>query len=131
MGVVEATRRVTVSSNAVAAMQAIRGSGNIPLYAAVLEGGESLLESGRRTKNAAAAIAALNQCSRLELELVRLSTGSSSDVVTLLLNMSSAELVETSKSLGLNWIWDKMIAAAMPSDASSTAAEPVTAAPAE
>src|SRR5262249_52357226 len=111
---------------AVAAMRSIRGSGNIPLHAAVLEGGESLLESGRRMKNAATAIAALRQCSGLELELVRLSTGSTSDATTMLLNMSSELLPETATEVGCEWIWETLVMRAMSSESSKSVTEPVT-----
>jgi hypothetical protein len=50
----------------------------------------------------------------LERELVRLATGMTADPVTMLLNLESGQLVATSTALGLDWVWDKMIAAAMP-----------------
>ena len=138
MDVTEAIERLGISTNAFTAMRALRESGNVPLHDAVLHGGESLLDSGARMKNAAAAITALRMCSGLELELVRLSTGSTSDATTMLLNMSSELLTETATELGSEWIWENLVMRAMSSESITSTSgikgdstEPVTVEPAD
>jgi hypothetical protein len=113
MSVTEAIKRCSTDTNAFYAMKALREIGNVTLCNAVLKGDEAFLAAGSRVKNAAAAIAAFKKCSVLERELFRLATGATDDPVTMLLNLTPDQLVATSKALGLDWVWDKMIAAAM------------------
>jgi hypothetical protein len=114
MPVTEAIERCTTNTNDFSAMKALRGSGNLPLYNHVLKGDEPVRASAKRVKNAAAVIAAYSKCSALERELVRCATGATNDPVTMLLNLPPDQLAAVSKTLGLDWVWDWMIAAAMP-----------------
>jgi hypothetical protein len=114
MPVTEAIERCTTNTNDFSAMKALRGSGNLPLYNHVLKGDEPVRASAKRVKNAAAVIAAYSKCSALERELVRCAAGATNDPVTMLLNLPPDQLVAASKALGLDWVWDWMIAAAMP-----------------
>jgi len=120
MPVVEAIERCSTNHSSFYAMKALRESGNTALYNAVLEGNESFLASGLRVKNAAAAITAFKKCSVLERGLFQLATGATDDPVTMLLNLKPDQVVATSKALGLDWVWDKMIAAAMETKKTTT-----------
>jgi hypothetical protein len=113
MEVTKAIERCSTGSNAFYAMKALKESGNTALYNAVLKGNELFFASAEKVKNAAAAITAYRKCSVLERELVRLATGATADPVTMLLNLKPDQLVAASKKLGLDWVWDRMIAAAM------------------
>jgi hypothetical protein len=120
MEVTKAIERCSTGSNAFYAMKAVKESGDAALYDAVSEGDEPLLAAGLRVKNAAAAITAFKKCSGLERELFRLATGATDDPVTMLLNLKPDQVVATSKALGLDWVWDKMIAAAMETKKTTT-----------
>jgi hypothetical protein len=111
----------------VEAMVILVQSENTVLLEQVLTGHVPVLQAAESMKNAAAAITALKKCSVLERELVRLATGMTSDPVTMLLNLSPGQLVATSNALGLDWVWDRMISAAMPASESA----PTKSAPAE
>jgi len=109
------------------AMQALRQSGNVALHNHVLKGDEPPLPAAKRVRNAAMAITAYQKCSALERELVRVATGATADPVTMLLNLTSDQLVAAANALGLDWVWDHMIAAAMPpKPAKTVVAEPAT-----
>ena len=90
--------------------------------AAVLEGHEPLLTAGVRVKNAAAAITAFKKCSVLEQGLFWLATGATDDLATMLWNSKPDQLVTAAKLLGLDWVWDRMIAAAMETTKATTEA---------
>jgi len=94
-------------------MKAVKESCDTALFDAVFEGNEPLLAAGARVKNAAAAITAFKKCSLLEQGLFRLATGATDDLATMLWNSKPDQLVTAAKSLGLDWVWDRMIAAAM------------------
>jgi len=117
MSVTEAVKRCTTGTNYFYALKALRESGNVALHNAVLKRDEPAIASAKRVKNAAAAIVALKKCSVLERELVRLATGMTDDPVTLLLNLSPDQLVATSTALGKDWIWERMVVAAMSTEA--------------
>jgi hypothetical protein len=119
MAVTEAVERCSTTSAYFHAMKALRESGNVGLYNAVLRGDEPVLASARRVKNAAAAITAYEKCSPLERELFWVATGATADAVTLLRNLRADQLVAASKTLGLDWVWDQMISAAMSTEASA------------
>jgi hypothetical protein len=97
----------------VEAMVILVQSENTALLEQVLTGHVPVLQAAESMKNAAAAITALKKCSVFERESIRLATGATNDVVTALLNMSPDQRVATSKELGLDWIWDNLIEAAM------------------
>jgi hypothetical protein len=97
----------------VEAMVILVQSENAALLEQVLTGHVPVLQAAESMKNAAAAITALKRCSGLERESIRRATGATADAVTLLLNMSSDQLVTTSKELGSDWIWNNMVEAAM------------------
>ena len=120
MEVTEAIERCSTNPSAFYALKAVKESGDAALYDAVSEGDEPLLAAGLRVKNAAAAITAFKKCSGLERELFRLATGATDDPVTMLLNLKPDQVVATSKALGLDWVWDKMIAAAMETKKTTT-----------
>jgi len=130
MSVGEAVTRMGVSTNAYSALKAVRASGNLALYEDVLRGSESTLPAAARVKNAATIIAAYKKCSALEKELIRSATGLTSDPVTMLMNLTPEQLVAVAKALGLDWVWDKMIAAAMPTEPATGTKETVLADPA-
>jgi hypothetical protein len=113
MPVTKAVTLLGVSYNYYAAVKLLRASDNVALYKAVRRGDEPVLEAARRVKNAAAAITAFKKCSVLERGLFRLATGATDDPITMLLNLEPDQLVATSKALGLDWVWDRMIAATM------------------
>ena len=113
MPATKAVMLLGVSYNYYAAVKLLRASDNVALYKAVRRGDEPVLEAARRVKNAAAAIAAFKKCSVLERGLFRLATGATDDPITMLLNLKPDQLVATSKALGLDWVWDRMIAATM------------------
>jgi hypothetical protein len=119
MTVTEAVERCDTSAAYFSAMKALRESGNSTLYRSVLRGNSSVLVSARRVENAAAAITAYEKCSPLERELFWDATGATADAVTLLRNLGADQLVAASKALGLDWVWDRMIAAAMSTEAST------------
>jgi hypothetical protein len=123
MSEAEAIERCSTNPAAFYAMKALREAGSTTLYNAVLRGGEPMRTSWSHVRNAAAAISAFKKCSRSERGLFRLATGATNDPVAMLLNLNPDQLVATSKSLGLDWIWDKLIAAAM--EAAETTAEPM------
>jgi hypothetical protein len=105
----------------VEAMVILVQSENTALLEQVLTGHVPVLQAAESMKNAAAAITALKRCSGLERESIRRATGATADAVTLLLNMSPGQLVATSNALGLDWVWDRMISAAMPASESAPA----------
>ena len=70
--------------------------------------------------------AALNQCSGLERELVRLATGVTGDPVTMLLNLSPELLTETATKLGSEWLWENLVMRTMSSESTKSVTEPVT-----
>jgi hypothetical protein len=109
----EAIRRCGTNTNAFSAMKAIIECGSAALHDAVLRGGEPLLAAGARVKNAAAAITAFQKCSKSERGLFWLATGATDEPVRLLSSLTPDQLVATSKTLGLDWVWDRMIAPAM------------------
>jgi hypothetical protein len=119
MTVTEAVERCDTSAAYFSAMKALRESGNSALYRSVLRGNSPVLASARRVENAAAAIAAYRKFSAEEHELFRGATGATADAVTMLRNLGADQLAAVSKALGLDWVWDKMIAAAMPAEAST------------
>jgi hypothetical protein len=114
MTVTEAVKRCETGFSQFYALQALRESGNVTLHKHVLKGDEPVLASGRRVANAAAAITALQKCSGMERELVRLATGMTSDPVTMLLNLEPDQLVAVTNALGTEWVWEQMIIPAMP-----------------
>jgi hypothetical protein len=124
MTVTEAVTRCDVSLPHYYAMRALKESGNVALHNRALKGDQSVRVSAARVKNAAAAITALTKCSGLERELVRAATGMTSDPVTMLLNLTPEQLVATSTALGLDWVWDHMIAAAMPTKPATESTKP-------
>jgi hypothetical protein len=113
MTATEAIRRCSTNTNAYAAMKAIVECGSAALHAAVLKGGEPFLAAGSRVRNAAAAISAFRECSELERALFLRATGATNDPVAMLLNLTPDQLIATSKALGFDWVWDKLIAPAM------------------
>jgi hypothetical protein len=124
MSEAEAIKRCSTNPAAFYAMKAIVECGSTALYNAVLKGGEPFLPAGARVKNAAAAIAAFRECSKLERTLFWFATGATDDPVAMLLNLSPEQLVAASKALGLDWVWDKMISPVM--EAAETTAEPTS-----
>jgi hypothetical protein len=122
MSVTKALAGCDVSAKYFYALKALRESGHTTLLDQVLRGIRPVLASAKQVENAAVAITAYQKCSALERELFRLATGATADAATLLRNMDPDQLVTTSRSLGLDWIWDNLIAAAMP--AAETATEP-------
>ena len=114
--VTEAVERCGTSTNYYSAVKAVRESGDFTLYCAVLRGDKPVLASARRVQNAAVAIAAYQKCSLLERELVRLATGVTTDLERLLRSSTPEQLVEVSRRIGLDWVWDNMINAAMPTE---------------
>jgi hypothetical protein len=119
MSVTEAIERCAISSNSFYALKALRESGDPVLHNAVLAGNVSTLIAGKRVKNTAAAITALRKCSGLELALVRLATGATDDPVTMLLNLNPTQLVTTAMTLGVDWLWDRMIAPVVSTEVST------------
>jgi hypothetical protein len=113
MKVAEAIERCSTSTNYFYDLKALRESGNSALHNSVLKGNDPVHASAERVKYAAAAIRALQQCSGLERELVRLATGVTADPVTMLLNLEPDHLVAVTNALGTEWVWEKMIIAAM------------------
>ena len=120
MSVTEAVERCGISTNYFYAIQAVRESGDADLYHAVLRDETQLFPSAARVKNAAAAIKAYQKCSLLEQGLVWLATGATTDLERLLRSSTPDQLVEVSRRIGLDWVWDNMIAAAMPTEMEST-----------
>src|SRR5262249_17772449 len=118
----EAIERCSTSTNYFYAMKTVRESGNTALYNSVLRGNDPVLTSAAHVKNAATVITAFQKCSVSERELVRLATGATADPVTMLMNLGADQLVAASKALGLDWVWDRMIAAAMPTEPVTEAA---------
>jgi len=119
MDMAEAIERCDTNPAYFHAMKVLRESGNFALHKAVLDGPEPVLASAKRVENAAVAIMALQKCSGMERELVRLVTGMTSDPVTMLLNLGADQLVAMANTLGLDWCWDHLIAAAMPAKAAT------------
>jgi hypothetical protein len=113
MPVTEAVERCSISSNYFYAMKAVKESGDTALYNAVLKGNKPFLASGTRVKNAAVVIAAYARCSEFEKGLIRTATGLTADLVPMLRHATPDQLVAASKALGLDWVWDRMIAATM------------------
>jgi hypothetical protein len=122
MPVAEAIERCSTNHSAFYALRAVKGSGDTALLDAVLEGHEPLLTAGVRVKNAAAAITAFKKCSVLEQGLFWLATGATDDLATMLWNSKPDQLVTAAKLLGLDWVWDRMIAAAMETTKATTEA---------
>jgi hypothetical protein len=122
MAVAEAIKRCGTNLAYFRAMKALRESGDVVLYVAVLRGDEPVLGSARRVKNATGAIRAYRKCSPAEQELLHIATGATSDPVTMLAHLAPAQLVAAAQVLGLDWIWDNMIAAAMPTRTSNSKA---------
>jgi len=122
MPVAEAIERCSTNHSAFYALRAVKGSGDTALLDAVLEGHEPLLTAGVRVKNAAAAITAFKKCSVLEQGLFWLATGATDDLATMLWNSKPDQLVTAAKLLGLDWVWDRMIAAAMETKKATTEA---------
>ena len=113
MSVAEAVERCSTTTNDYSAMKALKESGNVALYNHVLKGNEPVRAAGKRVANAAAAITAFKNCSALERELFRIATGATADLVTLLRNSTSDQLVAASRALGSEWVWNEMIEPAM------------------
>jgi hypothetical protein len=113
--VTEAIERCEISPVYFYAMRAVRESGDPLLYQAVLEGHESLFTAAARVKNAAAAIKAYRKCSLFEQGMVWLATGATTDLATMLWHSTPEQLVKASKLVGTDFIWERMIVAAMPS----------------
>ena len=124
MSVAEAIERCNTSTDYFYAMKAVRECGDTDLYHAVLRDHESLSTAAAHVKNAAAVITAYQKCSLLEQGLVWLATGATADLERLLRSSTPEQLVEVSRRIGLDWVWDNMIAAAMPA---APATEPVRA----
>jgi hypothetical protein len=113
MPVTEAIERCDTTTNYYAAIKAVRESEDPGLYQAVLEGFESLFPAAKRVKNAAVAIQAYRKCSPLEQAMVWGATGATADLEVLLRSSPPEQLVEVSKRIGLDWVWDNMLAPAM------------------
>jgi hypothetical protein len=127
MPVAEAIERCGTTTNYYAAMKAVRESEDPGLHQAVLEGYESLFAAAKRVKNAAAAIKAYRKCSLFEQGMVWLATGATTDLERLLRSSTPEQLVEVSRRIGSDWIWDWMIAPAMaPEPATEVITEPAT-----
>jgi len=127
MTVTEAIERCGTTTNYYAAIKAVRESEDPGLHQAVLEGYESLFAAAKRVKNAAAAIKAYRKCSLFEQGMVWLATGATTDLERLLRSSTPEQLVEVSRRIGSDWIWDWMIAPAMaPEPATEVITEPAT-----
>jgi hypothetical protein len=113
MAVIEAIERCGTNPAYFYALRALKESGDTALYNAVLKGNAPILTSGKRVENAAVVIAAYAKCSELEKGLIRIATGLTADLPTMLWRATPDQLVAASKALGLDWVWDRMIAAAM------------------
>jgi hypothetical protein len=113
MTVTEAIKRCGTTTNYYAAIKAVRESEDPGLHQAVLEGYESLFAAAKRVKNAAAAIKAYRKCSLFEQGMVWAATGATTDLEMLLRAATPEQLAEASRRIGLDWVWDNMIAAAM------------------
>src|SRR5262249_51829661 len=118
--VTEATQRCTVGLDTFYAMKALKESKNVALYDHVMRGGSSVLASGKKVVNAAAAITALKKCAAMERELVRLATGATADPVTMLLNLTRDQVAAVSKELSPEWFWDRFIEPVMSNTKSTT-----------
>jgi hypothetical protein len=121
MSVTEAIERCEIRSAYFYAMKAVKESEDLGLYHAVLRNETPLFPSAKRVKNAAAVIKAYRRCSLFEQGMVWLAVGVTSDLERLLRCSTPEQLAETSKRLGLDWVWDHLIAAAMPSEANTEA----------
>jgi hypothetical protein len=114
MSVTEAIERCGTSTDYYYAMKAVRESGDTALYRAVLRDHTPFFASAARVKNAAAVITAYRKCSEFEKGMILVATGLTTDLATMLRRATPDQLAEASNLLGLDWVWDNMIAAAMP-----------------
>ena len=127
MSVTEAIARCNTSPGYYSAMKTLRDCGDHGLHAHVLKGDEPVLASAKRVKNAATVIAAYQKCSELEKGLIRLATGATADAADMLWHSTPEQLVATTKALGLDFVWDRMIEPAMPTEPTAAVQEAVNA----